>query len=146
MISENARDDTDRGALILALQRAAHATLHILSTRLTDLELTSSEINALAQLSDGRVRAVGQLAAETGTKPTTLTSLIDRLVSRGYLVRELDRSDRRSFLISVTEQGQPVAQAARTAMGALELEKLGALSGAELAGFRAVVHALSEVS
>ena len=53
---------------------------------------------------------------------------------------------RRSFLVSLTDQGRPVAQQARAAMGALEAERLGAISGAELAGFRAVVTALSEDS
>ena len=151
MISENeifanGSDGADRGALILALQRAVHVTLYALSARLAALELTASEINALAQLADGRARPVGELAAQTGTKPTTLTSLLDRLVRRGYLVRELDQRDRRSFLVSLTDQGRLVAQQARAAMGALEAERLGAISGAELAGFRAVVTALSEDS
>jgi DNA-binding MarR family transcriptional regulator len=143
VISERAREETDGGALIMALQRAAHSTLHDLGTRLADLELTASEINALALLSDGRVRAVGELAAQSGTKPTTLTSLVDRLVRRGHLARDLDPADRRSFLIGLTDQGRPVAEAARAAMSGLEDERLGAISAAELAGFRAVVHALS---
>jgi DNA-binding MarR family transcriptional regulator len=144
VISENVQEGVGRGALILELQRAAHATLHALSARLAALELTASEINALAQLADGRVRAVGELAAQTGTRPTTLTSLLDRLVRRGLVVRDTDPADRRSFLICLTEAGRPVAQSARAAMGAVELERLAPISGAELAGFRAVLHALSE--
>jgi DNA-binding MarR family transcriptional regulator len=141
---DNSLTVTVPGSLILALHRATHSTLHILGARLSAHELTGSEINALAQLADGRPRAVGALAAQTGTKPTTLTSLIDRLVRRGYLSRELDPADRRSFLISLTEPGRPVAKAARAAMGQLEAERLAAVSGDELAGFHAVVRALNE--
>ena len=39
---------------LLALQRATHATLHALAAQLADLDLTASEINALANLADGR--------------------------------------------------------------------------------------------
>jgi DNA-binding MarR family transcriptional regulator len=89
--------------------------------------------------------AIGELAQHTATKPTTLTGLLDRLVGRGYVVRELDPGDRRSFRVSLTEAGRPVAQAARAAMGDLEREALAAVSSAEVAGFRAVVHTLTDV-
>jgi MarR family transcriptional regulator, organic hydroperoxide resistance regulator len=143
VVSDNAFGETGSGALILALQRATHGTLQALASRLAALELTGSEINALAQLADAQARSVGQLAAETGTKATTLTSLLDRLAGRGYLVRRTDPGDRRSFLVSLTDDGRPVAAAARAAMGTLEAERLGGVSDAELAGFLAVVRALS---
>jgi DNA-binding MarR family transcriptional regulator len=141
VISEN-----EQGALILGLQRAAHATLLALSARLADLDLKASEINALANMADGRSRSIGELALETATRPTTLTSLLDRLLRRGYVARELDPADRRSFRVWLTDAGQPVADAARAAMGAVEDLALAAVSDADLAGFRAVVHALTEVS
>lgn len=131
--------------MILGLQRAAHATLRALSARLAGLDLTASEINALANLADGRARTIGQLAVDTATRPTTLTSLLDRLVRRGYVVRELDPGDRRSFQVSLTDLGRPVAKTARAAMAELEREALVAIADADLAGYRAVVHALTEV-
>ena len=54
MISENGLPDP-----VLALQRATHATLQVLSAELVDLDLTASEINALANLADGRGRMTG---------------------------------------------------------------------------------------
>jgi DNA-binding MarR family transcriptional regulator len=129
--------------VILALQRAAHATLRALADRLAELSLAPSEVNALARLADGRARTIGELAHDTATRPTTLTSLLDRLVGRGYLVRELDPADRRSFLVSLTPAGRPVAAATRAAMADLERRGLAGISAADLAGFRAVVHALT---
>ena len=65
--------------MVLALHRATHATLHVLATRLAGLSLSASEINVLANLADGRNRSVGEIASDTATKPTTLTSVLDRL-------------------------------------------------------------------
>ena len=141
MITENEAD-----ALILTLHRATHATLGALQARLADLDLTASEINAMANLADGRARSVGELAADTATKPTTLTSLLDRLVRRGYAVRRLDPADRRSFLVSLTDGGRPVADAASGAVRELECAALATLTRTDLAGFRAVTQALMEVS
>jgi DNA-binding MarR family transcriptional regulator len=141
VISEN-----EQGAVILALQRAAHATLRCLTARLADLDLTGSEVNALAILADGRARSAGALALDIGIRPTTLTSLLDRLVRRGYVIRELDPRDRRSFRISLTDAGRPAAQAALAAMSAAERSALAVVSSADLAGFRAVVHAITELS
>ncbi|MGH3404280.1 MAG: MarR family transcriptional regulator, partial [Streptosporangiaceae bacterium] len=70
---------------VLALQRATHATLHVLARDLAGLGLNNSETNVLAVLADGGPRAVGELAAATATRPTTLTSVLDRLAGRGLV-------------------------------------------------------------
>ncbi len=137
---------TQSAGVLLALQRATHDTLRLLTARLASENLSGSEINVLANLADGRVRSVSELAADTGTKPTTLTSLLDRLAARGLLTRELDPADRRSFLLTLTAPGSRAASAALDAMGAIEAEALGSVSEAELAGFHAVVRALTEAS
>jgi DNA-binding MarR family transcriptional regulator len=131
--------------VVLALHRATHATLHVLATRLAGLNLSASEINVLANLADGRNRSVGEIASDTATKPTTLTSVLDRLERRGYLTRDLDPADRRSFLVSLTADGRRIAAAARAAAADLEHAALTGVSDADLAGFRAVTRALTEV-
>jgi DNA-binding MarR family transcriptional regulator len=131
--------------VVLALHRATHATLHVLATRLAGLNLSASEINVLANLADGRNRSVGEIASDTATKPTTLTSVLDRLERRGYLTRDLDPADRRSFLVSLTADGRRTAAAARAAAADLEHAARARVSDADLAGFRAVTRALTEV-
>ena len=91
---------------MLALHRTTHYTLHALSSALADLNLTAAEINALANLADRGALNVRELSAETGTRTTTLTGVLDRLENRGYLTRELDATDRRSFRLPLTEAGQ----------------------------------------
>ena len=130
--------------MVLALQRATHHTLHALSTALADLSLSAAEINALANLGEGGTLSVRQLSERTGTRASTLTGLLDRLESRGYLMREVDPSDRRSFRLPLTDLGQETAARALAAISALEREALSRLDATQLAGYRAVVTALQE--
>jgi DNA-binding MarR family transcriptional regulator len=132
--------------LMLELQRATHATLRVLSSRLTDENLSPSEINVLANLADGQFRSVGELAADAGVKPTTLTSILDRLGKRGFLARELDLGDRRSFMVHLTPEGAKVAQRASAAMADIVTEATGSLTDADVAGFRKVLSALTEAA
>ena len=82
MVSESPSDSA-----LLALQRATHATLYALSRELAGLGLTAAEINALANLAEGRPRTVSELSGATGTRPTTLTSVLDRLERHGHVTR-----------------------------------------------------------
>ena len=129
---------------MLALQRATHHTLQALSAALADLNLSAAEINALANLGEGGTLSVRQLSERTGTRASTLTGLLDRLENRGYLVRELDPSDRRSFRLPLTGLGQEVAARALAALADLEREALSRLDAAQLAGYHAVITALQE--
>jgi len=134
------------GSVILALHRATHATLHALTTALADLDLPAADIDVLAILADGAGRTVGALATATATRPSTLTSLLDRLIKRGYIARELDLADRRSFLISLTPAGRAVAEHAAAAIADLERQALATVTLAQRAGFHTVMDALTEVT
>ena len=132
--------------MVLALQRATHRTLHALSAALADLNLSAAEINALANLGEGGALSIRQLSERTGTRASTLTGLLDRLENRGYVTRELDPADRRSFRLPLTEAGQAVATRVLTAIADLERDALSRLSAAQIAGYHAVIAALQEAS
>ena len=133
------------GGLILGLQRATHATLAALAGRLAGLDLGASEINALANLASAQPVSVGTLAVATATRPTTLTSVLDRLARRGYVTRELDAADRRSFLVSLTPPGARAAAQVAAAVRSLEEDALATVTPGQRAGFAAVVRSFSEV-
>jgi Transcriptional regulators len=132
----------ERSAL-LTLQRATHATLHLIATELVDLDLTASEINALANLADGEGRTVSRLGAAVGARPTTLTSVLDRLERRGHITRGTLAGDRRSVLVELTESGQATAALIKQTLDGLERRALEGLPGEALAGFYAVLDALT---
>jgi MarR family transcriptional regulator, organic hydroperoxide resistance regulator len=128
---------------LLALQRATHATLQLIAGELVDLDLTASEINALANLSDGAGRTVSQLGAAAGTRPTTLTSVLDRLERRGHITRSTRAGDRRSVLIELTDSGRTAAAMIGQTLTAIERRALRGLPPGALAGFHAVLDALT---
>jgi MarR family transcriptional regulator, organic hydroperoxide resistance regulator len=131
---------------VLALQRATHATLHVLSAELVDLDLTASEINVLANLADGRGRTVSELGAAAGARPTTLTSVLDRLERRGHITRGTRPGDRRAVLIELTASGQLAAATIRQAIAGLEHRALDGLPDDAITHLRAALQALTEVS
>jgi DNA-binding MarR family transcriptional regulator len=72
--------------------------------------------------------------------------LLDRLENRGYLARELDPADRRSFRLPLTKAGQAVATQVLAAIADLERDALSRLSAEQIAGYHAVITALERAS
>jgi MarR family transcriptional regulator, organic hydroperoxide resistance regulator len=131
---------------LLALQRATHATLQLLATELVDLDLIASEINALANLADGRGRTVSQLGAAVGARPTTLTSVLDRLERRGHITRRARAGDRRSVLIELSPSGRAAADTIRQVLVGIEQRAFADLPTTAVDGFYEVLQSLTEVA
>jgi DNA-binding MarR family transcriptional regulator len=94
--------------------------------------------------------------ANRGMSPTELilgldvtkqaaSQLIDTLVLRGYLTREVNPDDRRRLLIDLTERGRHAAAAIRSGVDAIDRALGEMLSPAEMAGLRAGLLALAEI-
>lgn len=128
-------------SIVLAVQRAAHATAHALATALAEDRLSPAEVNALANL--GEPLTVSRLAAAAGVKPTTLTSLLDRLEGRGLLTRHPSSTDRRSLVVELTTEGREVAERVAAAVAALEHRALGSLTTTQREAF---ITALEELT
>jgi DNA-binding MarR family transcriptional regulator len=118
--------------------------LHLIATELADLDLTASEINALANLADGQGRTVSQLGAAVGARPTTLTSVLDRLERRGHITRGSRAGDRRSVLVELTGSGREAAAVIARTLADFERRALKDLPTEAIAGFHAVLNALTE--
>jgi MarR family transcriptional regulator, organic hydroperoxide resistance regulator len=131
---------------LLALQRATHATSQVLAAELAGLGLTGSEINALANLADGRSRSVSELGKAAGTRPTTLTSVLDRLERRGHITRSPRAGDRRGVLIELTSSGRHAAATIGHAITGIEQHALGPLPAEAIAALRTALQAFTEVS
>jgi DNA-binding MarR family transcriptional regulator len=133
---------TDWSAL-LALQRATHATLQVLTTELADLDLNASEINAMANLADGCGRTVSELGKAVGVRPTTLTSVLDRLERRGYVTRGARPGDRRVVVVELTSSGRRAATTIRESITRIEHRALGSLPAVDMAVVRQALEALA---
>jgi DNA-binding MarR family transcriptional regulator len=85
---------------------------------------------------------VSELHRVFGIKRSTLTSMLDRLASRGWLARSPSTRDRRVILVSLTEGGRVRADRIQTAVDELEARIGADLNEEELAGFYAVMSAI----
>jgi DNA-binding MarR family transcriptional regulator len=132
--------------ILLELQRATHATLHLLTGALAELSLTPSEINALANLADGEPRTVSDLGAAVGAKPATVTGILDRLERRGLINRSVRQGDRRAVLIALTSSGVEAARTVHAAFDDCERRALSGLSDESVAAARAVLRALTSAA
>ena len=70
--------------------------------------LSTVELRALSTLMAGE-RTAGEIAKTTGLKPSSVTSLIDRLERTGYLGRKSDPADRRKVVLEATSKAHALA-------------------------------------
>lgn len=80
-----------------------------------------------------------------GVTRQAASQLIDTLVVRGYLSREVSPADRRRLLITLTDRGCAAAAAIRAAVAQVDEQLSVMISPAELAGLRAGLAALAAI-
>ncbi|MFQ5524829.1 MAG: MarR family winged helix-turn-helix transcriptional regulator [Thermoanaerobaculia bacterium] len=87
---------------------------------------------------------IAELRKVFGHKPSTLTSLLDRLERRGWIERSIDPEDRRGFLIATTTEGTRVGRQARKVVEKFDENVIARVKPRDLTGFRRVLDALGE--
>ncbi|MBW3665638.1 MAG: MarR family transcriptional regulator [Actinobacteria bacterium] len=110
----------------LALHRLSQLLQHELG-RTGDLDVTPAEVLVLAILRDRGPTSVGELVDLLGHRPSTLTTILDRLSDRRLVVRQVRPDDRRSFLVLLTERGQDEALRSERALAEAEAAMLDSL-------------------
>jgi len=70
------------------------------------LELTREQLRIMFLLSFKGRSSPGEVAASFGVPRANVTSIIDRLVERGLISRQENPDDRRSHILSLTEEGK----------------------------------------
>jgi DNA-binding MarR family transcriptional regulator len=86
-----------------------------------------------------------EMIRSLGVTRQAASQLIDTLVLRGYLSREVNPDDRRRLNVVLTERGRAAAAAIRAAIGEVDARLAQLLSPAELAGLRAGLAALGQI-
>lgn len=111
-----------------------------------ELGLGSGEGHLISYLHSYGPCPIAELHRVLGYKPSTLTSVLDRLSAQGFLRRLPHPEDRRSFLIELTREGRSAAAAIQRMLEALEARIRSRVGRAEIAGFRAVMSAIDQVT
>lgn len=85
------------------------------------------------------------LLNELGVTRQAASQLIDTLVLRGYLTREVNSTDRRRITITLTPRGQAAGEVVRAAIGLVDEQLTDRIDHAQLAGLRAGLVALAGI-
>lgn len=116
-----------------ALSIASRSVLSVYRPLLEPLGLTHPQYLVMLALWEQSPRSAGELATVLRHEPATLTPLLRRLESAGYVTRRRDPNDERVLLIDLTETGRalraqaeaiPPAVVERLGMPLAELEAL----------------------
>ena len=89
---------------------------------------------------------VSQLSKVFGHKPSTLTSILDRLEARDLLRRQPNPEDRRSVLVSTSKAGAKIATELRQMLEDMEEQIYEKISARDFAGFQAVMKAIADLT
>jgi DNA-binding MarR family transcriptional regulator len=89
--------------------------------------------------------AAADLIRELGVTKQATSQLIDTLVLRGYLTREVNPEDRRRLNIALTERGRAAAVAVRDGIAEVDAELAASVSPEDLRGLRTALAALAEI-
>jgi DNA-binding MarR family transcriptional regulator len=87
----------------------------------------------------------GDLVRQLGVSKQAASQLIDTLVVRGYLDREVNPEDRRRVTVLVTERGRAAAAAVGAGVEAIDEELATLISPGELAALRGGLIALCDI-
>jgi DNA-binding MarR family transcriptional regulator len=105
--------------LVPPIHRATHR-IGLYLAGLREGGLSQGEAHVLAQLAAASPATIAALHRGLAHKRSTLTSIIDRLVDRGLVTRDVGVADRRTFVIALTSRGRAVARRVRAHLAALE--------------------------
>ena len=75
-------------------------------------DLTGPQLWALWELSRNSPLALKDLAARMSLDPSTVVGVVDRLATKGFVIRNPDPMDRRRISLSLTEKGSELLQSA----------------------------------
>jgi len=98
-------------------------------------KITHSELMALLLLDLYGKQSMSDLAHHLGAPLSTLTSIIQRLQKRGYILKQKDERDRRIYLVQITDEGKTIVQLGKDKMNELMDRVTQALSAEELQQF-----------
>ena len=106
-----------------------HRATHRIGIYLDSLGITQGEGHILSQLAVSGDSTIAALHRALAHRRSTLTSILDRLAERGFITRESDPKDRRSFVVRLTKKGKSAAARVHQGLASIEEKALGSAPG-----------------
>jgi DNA-binding MarR family transcriptional regulator len=98
----------------------------------------------VAYLANGE-ESIEEMIRGLGVSKQAFSQLVDTLVLRGYVTRDVNAEDRRRMTLALADRGSAAAEAISTATKAVDEELSRRLSAAEMAGLRRGLAVLAEM-
>jgi DNA-binding MarR family transcriptional regulator len=124
-----------------------HRATHRIGLYLADLHalgLSQGEAHILAHLATASPASISQLHRGLAHKRSTLTSILDRLVERKLVTRDVGATDRRTFIVTPTAKGRAAARLIHGHLTTLEQAVSGRVTAGDVRGFLRVIEAVEE--
>ena len=137
----------DEGNIPALLRGARGSYAHTIAAFLAEAECDDLPQNGpfvLGGMASHRASAVDMIRG-LGVTRQAASQLIDTLVVRGYLSREVNPADRRRLNIELTDRGRAAAEAIGAAIGQVDAELATMITPAERAGLVAGLLALATI-
>jgi MarR family transcriptional regulator for hemolysin len=128
------------------LHKASRPISMYLEAQTRELGVSPLEGHILTYLRKYAPAPIGELVRVFGVKQSTLTSLLDRLEKAGLLRREINRDDRRSFLIHISDEGRQVTGRLNRLLETLEAHIRKRVRSPDVKGFHAVMEAVEDIT
>ena len=109
-------------------------------TQAAGIDMTSVQFAALDAIAQQPGVDQAGLAATISFDRATIGGVIDRLESKGLVLREVSVQDRRARQLRLTPEGEQMLASVRPVVEALQADILAPLSPAEQARFLALAH------
>src|SRR5450830_391055 len=116
-ISENISSQTDsteaagrEDSLLLLIKNVHFAILRTVDKQIGPLDLTAMQWAPIMAIADGLAKTAADLASLANIDTGAVTRMLDRLESKGLLIRTRSTDDRRVVNLALTVEGQRMAK------------------------------------
>ena len=123
-----------------------HRATHRIGIFLDGLGITQGEGHILSHLAASGDATIAELHLALAHRRSTLTSILDRLADRGWITRETDPNDRRSFIIRLSKSGKQVAGKIYRELARIEAQMLREVSRKDLRSLVSILQSLENAA
>lgn len=131
-----------KGATLAKLQTTARLSRTVLAARLLQHGLYAGQDQIMLALAQEEWLTSGQLAAQLGVRPPTITKTINRLQSQGFVEKCASQDDGRQSQISLTSSGRAAIMAIEKSLRKTEKQ---ALKGFDKKDQRQLIKLLAQI-
>jgi DNA-binding MarR family transcriptional regulator len=130
------------------IRRLHQISVAIFASRMADagIDLTPVQFAALTKVDDNPGVDQATLAGLIAYDRVTMGGVVDRLVHKGLLRREVSRQDRRARVLTLSEEGQRILARALPEVRAVQVETLAGLTDDERRTFVALLRKATDAA